>query len=97
MNSHVEMCERHPRPWWWWIYQPYKWLVVGPVLAISTLVFGGVAVALPPVLSPRRVGALCGVTPATVAVPAAGFAVGPIAGRQTVYHGPACRSTPGPT
>ncbi|PWB68139.1 MAG: 1-acyl-sn-glycerol-3-phosphate acyltransferase [Holophagae bacterium] len=54
------MCERRPRPWWWWAYQPYKWLVVGPVLAISTLVFGGVAVALSPVLSPRRVGALCG-------------------------------------
>jgi len=55
------MRERRPRPWWWWIYQPYKWLVVGPLLAISTLVFGGIAVALSPVLSPRRVGALCGV------------------------------------
>jgi 1-acyl-sn-glycerol-3-phosphate acyltransferase len=55
------MRERRPRPWWWWLYQPYKWLVVGPVLAISTLVFGGLAVALSPVLSPRRAGALCGV------------------------------------
>ena len=61
MKSHDQTRERRPRPWWWWIYQPYKWLVVGPVLAISTLVFGGIAVALSPVLSPRRVGALCGV------------------------------------
>jgi len=61
MRSRNASDERRDRPWWWWIYQPYKWLVVGPVLAVTTLVFGGFAVALSPVLSPRRVGALCGV------------------------------------
>jgi 1-acyl-sn-glycerol-3-phosphate acyltransferase len=61
MKSHDETRERRPRPWWWWLYQPYKWLVVGPALVASTLVFGGLAVALSRVLTPRRVGALCGV------------------------------------
>jgi 1-acyl-sn-glycerol-3-phosphate acyltransferase len=61
MTSHDASRELHPRPWWWWLYQPYKWLIVGPVLAISTLVLGGLAVALSRALTPSRVGALCGV------------------------------------
>jgi 1-acyl-sn-glycerol-3-phosphate acyltransferase len=61
MESRDEDRGRRQRPWWWWVYQPYKWLAVGPVLVTSTLVFGGLAVALSLVLSPRRVGALCGV------------------------------------
>lgn len=61
MTSHDSSLQPHPRPWWWWLYQPYKWLVVGPVLVASTLVLGGLAVALSRVLTPRRVGALCGV------------------------------------
>jgi 1-acyl-sn-glycerol-3-phosphate acyltransferase len=61
MKSHDQTRERRPRPWWWWLYQPYKWLVVGPALVVSTLVLGGLAVALSRVLTPRRVGALCAV------------------------------------
>ena len=61
MTSHDASREPRPRPWWWWLYQPYKWLIVGPALVVSTLVLGGLAVALSRVLTPRRVGALCGV------------------------------------
>lgn len=86
MKSHDEIRARRPRPWWWWIYQPYKWLVVGPVLAISTLVFGGIAVALSPALSPRRVGALCGVPWARVNARVTPMAV-EVAGRSHIESG----------
>jgi len=86
MNSHVGMRERRPRPWWWWLYQPYKWLVVGPVLAISTLVFGGNAVALSRVLTPRRVGALCGVAWARLNARVTPMAV-EVVGRAHLEHG----------
>ena len=80
------MGEKRPRPWWWWLYQPYKWLVVGPVLAISTLVFGGAAVALSRALTPRRVGALCGVPWARLNARVTPMVV-EVAGRSHIDHG----------
>jgi 1-acyl-sn-glycerol-3-phosphate acyltransferase len=49
------------RPWWWWLYQPYKWVVVGPVIVLSTMVFALVAVVMSLALKPRRVSRLSAV------------------------------------
>mgnify|MGYP000866761491 CR=1 FL=1 len=86
MESRNKRRERRTRPWWWWIYQPYKWLVVGPVLVASTLVAGGTAVALSLVLSPRRVGALCGVQWARFNAGATPMAV-EVVGREHLERG----------
>jgi 1-acyl-sn-glycerol-3-phosphate acyltransferase len=86
MESRNTRPERHCRPWWWWLYQPYKWLVVGPVLVTSTLVFGGLAVALSLVLSPRRVGALCAVPWARLNARVTPMAV-EVAGRSHIDRG----------
>lgn len=50
-----------PMPrWMWWLYQPYKYLVFGPLMALATLVCGLGAVALLLVLKPRTVSRMCG-------------------------------------
>ncbi len=45
----------------WWLYQPYKWLVFAPVMVLLTAVFAVIAVLLVAVASPRRVARLTGV------------------------------------
>lgn len=50
-----------PMPRWkWWLYQPYKLLVFGPLAVLSTVVCGLGAVLLLLVLKPRTVSRLCG-------------------------------------
>jgi 1-acyl-sn-glycerol-3-phosphate acyltransferase len=61
MNSLDEARGSRGRPWWWWLYQPYKWIVVGPVLVLSTALFALLAVVLSLVLKPRRASGLSGV------------------------------------
>jgi 1-acyl-sn-glycerol-3-phosphate acyltransferase len=51
---------RRPRSWRWWLYQPYKWLVVLPVLVLSTVVLGIIAILASFVVKPSRVSALTG-------------------------------------
>lgn len=61
MDSRQDARGSRPRPWWWWLYQPYKWIVVGPVIVLATMVFALLAVVLSLVLKPRRASALSGV------------------------------------
>lgn len=44
------------------LYKPYKWLVVIPVLAVSTAFFGSMAVLLCYFLPPKLASLICGVT-----------------------------------
>lgn len=43
------------------LYQPYKWFVFVPLLLVSTLAMGGVAVVLATCVSPRFASLTCGV------------------------------------
>ena len=61
----------------WFLYQPYKWLVFAPMVVVITLVLAGVTVVLRPLLGARVVSRLTAVpwarliswlTPMTVAV-----------------------------
>lgn len=61
MVSRQQVRRGEGRPWWWWLYQPYKWLVVGPVVALATMVFAALAVVLSLVLKPRRLSAFSAV------------------------------------
>ena len=61
MVSRQEVAGRSARPWWWWLYQPYKWLIVGPVVVLATAAFALVAVGLALVLKPRRLSAVSAV------------------------------------
>lgn len=45
----------------WWLYQPYKWLVFAPLLALLTGAFAVAAVALLVFIRPRVVARLTGV------------------------------------
>lgn len=45
----------------WWLYQPYKWLVFAPVMLLLTAGFAAAAVVLVVFASPRRVAQLTGV------------------------------------
>jgi 1-acyl-sn-glycerol-3-phosphate acyltransferase len=45
----------------WWLYQPYKWLVFAPLLALLTAAFAVTAVTLMVFLKPRVVARLTGV------------------------------------
>lgn len=45
----------------WWLYQPYKWLVFTPVMLLLTAGFAATAVVLVTFASPRRVAQLTGV------------------------------------
>jgi 1-acyl-sn-glycerol-3-phosphate acyltransferase len=45
----------------WWLYQPYKFLVVAPVIAVSTLGFAAVALLLRLFLSSRTASSLTAV------------------------------------
>ncbi len=45
----------------WWLYQPYKWLVFAPAMMLLTAGFAAVAVVLVTFASPRRVAQLTGV------------------------------------
>jgi 1-acyl-sn-glycerol-3-phosphate acyltransferase len=45
----------------WWLYQPYKWLVFAPVMMLLTAGFAAVAVVLVAFASPRRGAQLTGV------------------------------------
>jgi 1-acyl-sn-glycerol-3-phosphate acyltransferase len=45
----------------WWLYQPYKWLVFAPVMLLLTAGFAVAAVVLVAFASPRRVAQLTGV------------------------------------
>lgn len=49
-----------PRGLGWWLYQPWKWLVVAPLLAASTVFFSALILLLLPFLSPGTVSRLCG-------------------------------------
>ncbi len=42
------------------LYQPYKWLVIMPVVGISTLLVGSLVVLLTPILGARRTSLFCG-------------------------------------
>jgi len=66
-----------PRPWWWWPYQLWKYLVVAPVTGLATLIGSVVVLVLIPFVDPstlsRVVAAtwariLAGVTPMPVTV-----------------------------
>ena len=43
------------------LYQPYKWLVVIPVLLLSTVFLGSVAIVIATTVSPKLASATCGV------------------------------------
>jgi 1-acyl-sn-glycerol-3-phosphate acyltransferase len=45
----------------WWLYQPYKWLVFAPVMMVLTAWFAALAVVVVAFASPRRVSQLTGV------------------------------------
>ena len=45
----------------WWLYQPYKWLVFAPLMALVTAAFASVAVVMPFFASPRLVSRVTGV------------------------------------
>lgn len=45
----------------WILYQPYKWLIFFPMVALSTLVFGSLAVILVFIVKPRTASLLSGV------------------------------------
>ncbi len=66
-----------PRPWWWWPYQPWKYLVVGPVGCVATLLGSTAVLALIPFVKPSTLSrviagvwarTLAGVTPMPVTV-----------------------------
>ncbi|HOG13024.1 MAG TPA: lysophospholipid acyltransferase family protein, partial [Smithellaceae bacterium] len=42
------------------LYQPYKWLIFAPYLAVSTLFFGSLTVVLAVVTNPRITSFICG-------------------------------------
>lgn len=42
------------------LYQPYKWLIFAPYLAVSTLFFGSLTVVLAVVTNPRMTSFICG-------------------------------------
>ncbi len=44
------------------LYQPYKWLILMPVIVVTTIFFGGLAVLLCLFLDPKIPSLLCGVT-----------------------------------
>jgi 1-acyl-sn-glycerol-3-phosphate acyltransferase len=46
----------------WWLYQPYKWLVFAPVAVMTTLVLAGFTLILRPILGARVVSRLTGVS-----------------------------------
>jgi len=41
-----------PRPWWWWPYQLWKYLVVGPVGCVATLLGSTAVLVLIPFVNP---------------------------------------------
>jgi len=45
----------------WWLYQPYKYLVVMPVLVVATTVFASIAATFPLLTKPRTASRLSGV------------------------------------
>jgi 1-acyl-sn-glycerol-3-phosphate acyltransferase len=45
----------------WWLYQPYKWLVFAPLMALVTATFASLAVVMPFFSSPRAVSRVTGV------------------------------------
>ena len=50
------------RTLFWWLYQPYKYLVVMPVLALATTFFATLALVLTLFTSPRTASRLAGVS-----------------------------------
>jgi 1-acyl-sn-glycerol-3-phosphate acyltransferase len=70
----------------WWLYQPYKYLVFAPLLGVSTLLLGSVAVLLSFVASPRVVSRVCGVTWARINARATPLRI-EVAGREHVHPG----------
>ena len=44
----------------WTLYQPYKWLIFVPYLAVSTLFFGSLTVILVVITNPRITSFICG-------------------------------------
>lgn len=66
-----------PRPWWWWPYQLWKYLVVGPVACVTTLVGSTAVLVLIPFVNPSTLSRIiagtwartvAGVTPMPVTV-----------------------------
>jgi 1-acyl-sn-glycerol-3-phosphate acyltransferase len=45
----------------WILYQPYKWLIFFPLVALSTLIFGSLAAILVFIVNPKTAGFLSGV------------------------------------
>ncbi|MFW5811168.1 MAG: lysophospholipid acyltransferase family protein [Thermodesulfobacteriota bacterium] len=44
----------------WYLYQPYKWLVLGPAIVLSTVVFGFLALILLVFMKPKFPSRFCG-------------------------------------
>ena len=45
----------------WLLYQPYKWIIFLPILGLSTLILGTLAILLPFIINPKTAGFLCAV------------------------------------
>jgi len=67
----------------WWLYQPYKYLVYTPILVLSTLICASGTLLLAPLLRPRLVSLLCGVTWARINAVATPMRVS-VSGREHV-------------
>jgi len=46
------MWRMKARSWWWWPYQLWKWLVVAPVVVVTTLVCSALVLLLIPFVNP---------------------------------------------
>jgi 1-acyl-sn-glycerol-3-phosphate acyltransferase len=40
-------------PWYYWLYQPYKWLVFVPLMLINSISFALLAILFAFIISPR--------------------------------------------
>ena len=49
------------RTFWWWLYQPYKYLVFAPVVGLVTASLSVLALLLSLVTTPRNASRLCAV------------------------------------
>lgn len=47
------MSSNHTLPWYYWPYQPYKWLVFLPLMLVNSVVFAILAALFALVISPR--------------------------------------------
>ncbi len=47
------MSEKKSMPWWYWIYQLYKWLVFVPLMLVNSIAFAFLATLFSIIISPR--------------------------------------------